>query len=129
MTPSNIESHQANYKGSLSYSNFNVKNKLKISFEARFFLDSSDDETDKGKSQADRFLFSGDNPYLIWSSSQQLKLEQKVPVRRKTRRRRIRERVSAQLAEVATSYGLVRFHPLVVTDEKLLQVVLSHVSW
>lgn len=67
----------------------------------RFFIDSSDDECDN---------------------------EQTGRKRIKTRRRRIRERVSAQLADVATSYGLVRFHPLVVTDEKLLQVVLSHAN-
>jgi len=68
----------------------------------RFFVDSSDDESETG--------------------------ERKGRKKIKTRRRRIREKVSAQLADVATSYGLVRFHPLVVTDEKLLQVVLSHAS-
>ena len=46
----------------------------------------------------------------------------KVKTQRKSRRRRQRERISAQLAEVASSYGLVRFQPLVVTDERLIKV-------
>ena len=46
---------------------------------------------------------------------------------RKSKRRRIRERVSEQLADVASSYGLVKFNPLVVTDERLLKMIIIQV--
>ena len=48
---------------------------------------------------------------------------------KKSKRRRTRERVSAELAEVASSYGLVRFQPLVVTDERLIKNVISQVKY
>ena len=47
---------------------------------------------------------------------------------RKSRKRRMRERVSLQLAETASSYGLVRFNPLVVTDERLIKMVIAQVN-
>ena len=48
-------------------------------------------------------------------------------IKQKSRRRRMREKVSVQLADVASSYGLVRFNPLVVTDERLLKLVIIQV--
>jgi len=45
-------------------------------------------------------------------------------MRKKSRRRRIREKISLDLADVASSYGLVRFQPLVVTDERLIRNVI-----
>ena len=40
----------------------------------------------------------------------------------------MRERVSLQLAETASSYGLVKFNPLVVTDERLIRMVIAQVK-
>ena len=46
----------------------------------------------------------------------------------KSKKRRMRERVSLQLAETASSYGLVKFNPLVVTDERLIRMVIAQVK-
>lgn len=43
---------------------------------------------------------------------------------RKSKRQRLREKVSVQLADVASSYGLVRFIPLVVTNERLIKMII-----
>lgn len=42
----------------------------------------------------------------------------------KSKRMRLREKVSLQLADVASSYGLVKFNPLVVTDERLIKLLI-----
>ena len=47
--------------------------------------------------------------------------------RKKSKKRRMRKRISSQLAEVASSYGLVRFQPLVVTDDRLIKNIISQV--
>ena len=49
-------------------------------------------------------------------------------LRKKSRRRRMREKISMELADVAASYGLVRFQPLVVTDERLIRNVILQVK-
>ena len=49
-------------------------------------------------------------------------------VRKKSRRRKMREKISMELADVAASYGLVRFQPLVVTDERLIRNVILQVK-
>ena len=40
----------------------------------------------------------------------------------------MREKISLDLADVASSYGLVRFQPLVVTDERLIRNVILQVN-
>ena len=40
----------------------------------------------------------------------------------------MREKISMELADVAASYGLVRFQPLVVTDERLIRNVILQVK-
>jgi len=50
--------------------------------------------------------------------------EDEEGIRKKSRRRRMREKISMELADVAASYGLVRFQPLVVTDERLIRNVI-----
>jgi hypothetical protein len=47
---------------------------------------------------------------------------------RKSKRQRLREKVSVQLADVASSYGLVRFIPLVVTNERLIKMIIIQAS-
>ena len=46
----------------------------------------------------------------------------------KSKRMRLREKVSLQLADVASSYGLVKFNPLVVTDERLIKLLITQVQ-
>ncbi len=46
----------------------------------------------------------------------------------KSKRMRLREKVSLQLADVASSYGLVKFNPLVVTDERLIKLLIIQVQ-
>ena len=46
----------------------------------------------------------------------------------KSARMRLREKVSLQLADVASSYGLVKFNPLVVTDERLIKLLIIQVQ-
>ena len=55
--------------------------------------------------------------------------EDEEEMRKKSRRRRIREKISLDLADVASSYGLVRFQPLVVTDERLIRNVILQVYY
>ena len=54
--------------------------------------------------------------------------EDEEGLRKKSRRRRMREKISMELADVAASYGLVRFQPLVVTDERLIRNVILQVK-
>ena len=54
--------------------------------------------------------------------------EDEEEVGKKSRRRRMREKISLDLADVASSYGLVRFQPLVVTDERLIRNVILQVN-
>ena len=54
--------------------------------------------------------------------------EDEEGLRKKSRRRKMREKISMELADVAASYGLVRFQPLVVTDERLIRNVILQVK-
>ena len=54
--------------------------------------------------------------------------EEDEGLRKKSRRRKMREKISMELADVAASYGLVRFQPLVVTDERLIRNVILQVN-